>query len=127
MAEGEQFKNLSNDKLAEIYVATVLARAATEHVGRINRLFGVGTKIARELRARGVALPAQEQLSAHRDPEVRAALQAALESFDPKHDPMPPRSPRTEYLWQCDNPPPPAMTREQITQRLRRALPAHCD
>ncbi len=34
---------------------------------------------------------------------------------------------RPEILWQCDNPPPPAMTRDEIAARLRRDMPELCD
>ena len=38
MSEEEQLKNSTDDELAAAYVENVLASAATEHVGRINRL-----------------------------------------------------------------------------------------
>ncbi len=128
MSEEEQLKNSTDDELAAAYVENVLARAATEHVGRINRLFDTCGKIARELKARGTARPMLEQFSAHRDPEVRSAVQSTLKWLDHKGGAASPRlSPRAEYLWQSHNPPLPAMKREEITQRLRRALPEHCD
>lgn len=50
MSEEEQLKNSTDDELAAAYVENVLARAATEHVGRINRLFDTCGKIARDLK-----------------------------------------------------------------------------
>jgi uncharacterized protein YwqG len=39
-----------------------------------------------------------------------------------------PRPPlRPEMTWQCDHPPPPALTREAIAARLRDAVPRACD
>lgn len=134
MAGENDLRGLSDDELAQAYVENVLARAATEHVGRINRLYGTGNKILRELKARGAARSTLEQLSEHRDAAVRAAAQSELNDFDRKNElalpgqPLQPLQPlRPELVWQCDNPPPPAMTQDEIVQRLRHALPEFCD
>jgi uncharacterized protein YwqG len=132
MASGDDFKSLSDGELAEAYAGNILARAATEHVGRINRLFGNCDAIVRELKARSTARPVLEELSKHRDPDVRASAQSRLQYIDYKGGTAEPerpyRPPPWQYMWQCDNPaPPPAMTREAIVQRLRRVLPEHCD
>jgi hypothetical protein len=44
---GENLQSLSDVELAEAYVENVLARTATEHVGRINRLLRQLRKAAR--------------------------------------------------------------------------------
>jgi uncharacterized protein YwqG len=126
----EILQALSDGALAEDYVENIRARAATEHVGRKNRLFGIGNEIAKELRTRSTARLMLEQLSEHADPDVRADVQSRLKYLDRKGESAPPYKPPPpswQSVWQCDNPSPPAMTREEIAQRLRRALPEFCD
>jgi uncharacterized protein YwqG len=131
MADEDDLKSLSDDELAKAYVENVSAWEATEHVGRRNRLFGLRSRIVKELNARGTARLTLEQLSQHHDAGVRAAAQSALEYIDRKSEPAPSRQPlqpqRSELLCQCDNPPPPAMTRDEIARRLRHALPEFGD
>ncbi len=121
-------KNLSDAELAQAYVDNVLARAATEHIGRRDRLAGVCFKIVEELKTRGAARPILEKLSEHPEPEVRSFAQSQLGWLDRPTPQVPTHSPpRWQIQWQCDNPPPPAMTGDEIAQRLRRALPEFGD
>lgn len=39
---------------------------------------------------------------------------------------MPRRPRRPQILWQCDNPPPVALNRDEIAERLRRSVPEFC-
>ncbi len=122
-------KNLGVGELARTYIDSVLASEATEHIGRRNRLAGVLFEIVEELKTRNAARPTLERLSEHAAPGVRASARSHLERLDRPTPQAPPHSPITRWqiLWQSDNPPPPAMTRDAIAQRLRRALPEFGD
>jgi hypothetical protein len=122
------FRRWSDRELGQAYLESIQARTTTEHVGRINRLFGLGGQIIKELKTRGTARLILEQLAQHCDPHVRAAAQWQIEHIDrPSKPALPLPPPRSEYLWQCDHPPPVAMTREDVVQRMRSGLPDHCD
>jgi hypothetical protein len=129
-SERDDLAKLTVAELAQAFVASVQAAAATEHVGRINRLARQRAAIVQELRARGEERPVSERLTTHADAQVRSWAKSHLDWLDrprPKEAPAPRRPLRPEILWQCDHPPPPALTRDEIAARLRRGVPEACD
>jgi len=129
-SERDDLTKLTVAELAQAFIASVQAAAATEHVGRINRLARQQAAIMQELRARGEERSVCERLATHADAEVRRWASSHLDWLDrprPKEAPAPKRPLRPEILWQCDHPPPPALTRDEIAGRLRRGVPAACD
>jgi len=125
----DDFVSASDGELARAYIDNIVARMAAEHVGRINRLYDRSSAIMRELKSRGTARITLEQFARHHDSRVRATVQSDLECLDRiKGKPAPTYAPpRGEYLWQCNTPPPRAMARAEIEQRLGRALPEYRD
>jgi len=81
-----------------------------------------------ELKARGEARSVLEQLAQHSDAEVRKWAEPGLRWLD---TPAPEPPPRGRFwpnvAWQCDHPPAPAMTREEIAERLHRNVPEAFD
>jgi hypothetical protein len=57
MAGVDDFKGMSEDWLAAAYVESVRASEIAEHIGKQNRLIGLGFRIVEELGARGAARP----------------------------------------------------------------------
>jgi uncharacterized protein YwqG len=129
MADGNDLKDLSEAQLIQAYVEHAQAWEATEHIGKKNRLSDRNGKIFDELKARGVALQVLQQLSEHPDAGVRSWAQSNIKWLARPRLQVPPDPPsrRSQILWQLDNPPPRALTRDEITERLRRALPEYCD
>jgi len=129
MAGGDDLKDLSEAQLVQAYAEHVQALEATEHIGKQNRLSDLNGKIVDELKTRGVALQALQRLAGHSNAKVRSWAQSNIDWLDrprPQVSPDPlPR--RWQILWQPDNPPPRALTRDEIAQRLRRSLPELCD
>jgi uncharacterized protein YwqG len=126
----DEIKAFSEAELERTYLETIEAAETTEHVGRQNRLAGVQSAIVQELRARGIERLFFRRLAEHSDPHVQAAASAHLTWLDrPANVSAPIRTPplRAEMLWQCDHPPPSAMTRDEIAARLRHSVPAACD
>jgi uncharacterized protein YwqG len=118
---------LTEAQLAQAFAESVAAGEATEHVGRKNRLAGRRCKIVQELKARGAARAVLQQLAEHNDAQVRKQAKGRLDWLDkPPAEPAP-RALRREILWQCDGPPPPALTHDDIAQRLRHSVPRACD
>ena len=129
MAGRDDLKDLSEVHLVQAYVENALAWKATEHIGKKNRLSDRNGKIVDELKTRGVALQVLQQLSEHPDAEVRSQAQSGIKWLARPRPQVPPYPPsgRWQTLWQLDNPPPRGLTRDEITERLRRALPGLCD
>jgi uncharacterized protein YwqG len=125
---GGDLSKLNVTELAHAYVDSVRAAEATEHVGRKNRLARHRSKIVQELKVRGEDRLVLQRLASHSDERVRAWAQGYLNWLDkPSSEPRPKRPLRPEILWQCDNPPPVALTRDEIAERLRRSVPEFCD
>ncbi len=119
-------------ELEQAYVDSVQAAEATEHIGRKNRLASHRSKIVQELKARGEAHSVLQRLAGHSDENVRAWAVGNLNWLDkPRSETslaaVPRRPLRPEILWQCDHQPPPALTRDEIAERLRRSVPEFCD
>jgi uncharacterized protein YwqG len=130
--QGDDLAKLSVSELAQAFVDSVLAAEATEHVGRANRLAHHRSQIEQELKARGEARSVLQQLADHPDAQVRASAASALRWLDqpasePAAEVVRDAPLRPESLWQCDNPPPPALTRDEIVARLRRSVPEACE
>jgi hypothetical protein len=126
----DEIKACSETELDEIYRESIEAAEATDHAGRQNRLAGVQSAIVRELRTRGLERAFFLRLAEHTDPHVRESASAHLMWLDkPANVSVPtPRPPlRPETTWQCEHPPPPALTREAIAARLRDAVPGAGD
>jgi len=129
MAGGNDLKGLSEAQLVQAYVEHAQAWEATEHIGKQNRLSDRNGKIVEELKTRGVALQALQRLAGHSNAKVCSWAKSNIDWLDrprPQVSPDPPLR-RWQILWQPDNPPPRALTRDEIAQRLRRALPELCD
>jgi uncharacterized protein YwqG len=122
---------LGENELAAAFAESVNAAEATEHIGRKNRLARQRDRIMRELEARSAARSVLQQLAEHTDAAVRKEAKGRLDWLDrppatPSAEPTPARPPRREWLWQCDGPPPPALTNDDIAQRLRHSVPRLC-
>jgi hypothetical protein len=123
-----EFSMLCVAELAQAYVDGVQAADTTEHIGRKNRLARQRWKIVQELKARGEARSVLERLAGHSDARVRASARIYLDGLDkPALEVAPKRPLRPESLWQCDHPPPRALTRDEIAEHLRRGVPEFCD
>jgi uncharacterized protein YwqG len=129
--EGGGLSNLSVAELTQAYVESIQAAEATEHVGRKNRLSRRGSRIFQELKSRGEARSVMQRLADHSDAEVRKCASSYVAWLDkPTQPPEPPRPKgrfRPSIIWQCDHAPPPALSRDEIADRLRTALPEFCD
>ena len=129
----DDLKGLKDGELTHAYAESVKAQEATEHVGRINRLVGHRNQIFQELRRRGVARAAMNELASQADESVRNRAKSAIEWIEkavflqPESQPEPPTQLRWQILWQCDHAPLPGLTRDEIAERLRRVLPEFCD
>ena len=126
----DEIKTFTEIELEQTYVASIEGAEATEHVGRKNRFAGLRSAIVQELRSRGLERAFFRRLAERSDPQVREAASTHLVWLDKPANVAvaTPRSPlRPETLWQCDHPPPPALTREAIVTRLRDAVPGACD
>lgn len=122
---------LSLSELEQAYVESVQAAEASGHVGRHNRLVGRCNEIAHELKARGEASSVLARLEDHPNAKVRAWASGNLRWLD---TPSPPSEAAREkgkfwsnIIWQCDHPPPPALSRDEIAKQLRQSLPEFCD
>jgi uncharacterized protein YwqG len=120
---------LSVAELAQAYVASVQARQSTDHVGRENRLANRSSAIVQVLNARGELRRVLEDLAHHADAEVQKQARAHLASLaEPPAATVPAPAPlNPKQLWQCDHPPPPGLTRDEISARLRQSVPEHSD
>lgn len=126
----DEIKAFTDIELDEVYRESIEAAEATEHVGRKNRFADVRSAIVQELRARGLERSFFRRLAEHSDPHVRESASAHLLWLDkpPNVSVTTPRPPLpAEMTWQCDHPPPPALTREAIAARLRDVVPGACD
>lgn len=126
----DDLPRMSAAELVQSFVDSIQAEATTEHVGRLNRLSLHRWNIRQELKARGEARRIFEQLAGHANPAVRSSAENFLEWLDKAPQEVTPDRNRTlpaKFFWQCDHPPPPAMTHVQIADRLRRKLPSACD
>ncbi len=130
--QGRDPSRLSLTELEQAYVESVRSAEATGHIGRKNRFAGHRSKIVQELKARGEDRAVLQRLAGHADEKVRACAVGYLNWLDkPRSQTAPEAAPkrprRPEILWQCDHPPPPALARDGIAERLRRTLPEFCD
>lgn len=125
--DGVDPTTLSVAELAQAYVASIQARESTDHVGRLNRLARRSWSIAQELKARGELRRVMEDLGRHADPEVQTWAGDCLASLDNPPVRRTPEPPSAEQVWQCDHPPAPALTRDEIEARLRQSVPDHSD
>jgi hypothetical protein len=126
--DGDELSRLSATELARAYVTSVEAEEAAEHIGRKNRLARRRSNIVDALKARGEARQVLERLAEHSNGQVRANAKSALDRLDKaaqEFAPEPLRRP--QILWQCDHPPPAALTRDEIAERLRQSVPASRD
>jgi hypothetical protein len=126
----DEMRAFSETELERVYVESIEAAEATEHVGRKNRFAGVRSAIAQELRLRGREIAFFRRLAERSDPQVCDATSAHLAWLAKPANvsvatPRPPL--RSEMIWQCDHPPPPALTRDAIATRLRDSVPGACD
>jgi uncharacterized protein YwqG len=129
--EGGGLSKLSVAELAEAYVESVQAAEATEHVGRKNRLSGRCWQIVQELKGRGEARSVLQRLADHSDEEVRKRASGSLTWLDKPTPQAEPERPKGKFwpnmIWQSDHPPPPALARDAIAERLRQNVPEFCD
>lgn len=128
----DEISKLSVTELTHAYIASVQAGEATEHVGRKNRLSDHRSKIIHELKARGEVHRVLEQLTGHSDANVQSSARSYLAWLAKPPSEQPQRQqPKGEFwpkiIWQCDHPPPPALSRDEIGERLRRSVPEACD
>lgn len=126
---GDELSKLNLTQLAQAYVESVEAAEATEHVGRKNRFARRLAKIVQELKARGEARSVLQHLATHSNERVRAWARGNLDWLDKASSEtvLKPSALRAQMLWQCDNPPPRALTRDEIAERLRQSVPKFCD
>jgi hypothetical protein len=124
MANTDDLANLSPVQLVQAYLENARSYEQTDHVGVKNRLFDRRMKIAAEMKARDRTLLGT--LMDYPEPQVRSWAQWDVE--DRPTQERPPCSPLgLEWQWQCENPPPPAMTGAEIARLLRDALPDFAD
>jgi uncharacterized protein YwqG len=128
---GGELSLLSLEELGQAYVESIQAAEATEHIGRKNRLAGRCNQIVQELGARGEARSVLQRLADHSDEEVRKSASSRLAWLDKPASQPEPERPRGKFwpnmIWQSDRAPPPALTRGEIVERLRRSVPEFCD
>jgi uncharacterized protein YwqG len=126
-----EFTDISAAELAQAYVESIQAAEATEHVGRKNRLADRRWRIVQELKSRGEARSVLQRLTDHSDEAVRESVKANLAWLDEPTPPPEARQPKGKFwpnvIWQCDHAPPAALSRDEIAERLRRAVPEFCD
>jgi Domain of unknown function (DUF1963) len=124
----DDLSGLSETQLVQAYIENVQSLAEIEHIGAYNRQFGRCLKIVDELKARSATLQPLRGLLDHPNAEVRRWAQSDLDQLDrPSEAPPQQQSLSSELQWQCDNPPPRAMSRAEIAHRLRDALPEFAD
>jgi uncharacterized protein YwqG len=127
------FSKLDSSELEQAYVASVQAAETTDHVGRKNRLARQRAEIVEELKARGQAREILQRLVSHSDDEVRRWARGNLDRLDKRSSRSSPPEQRSkgpfwpQIEWQCSHSPPPALTRDEIAERLRRSVPGFCD
>src|SRR5437879_503069 len=129
MPLNDDLQSLSDAELAQACIDAVVAFDATEHVGKANRLADHRSKIVNELKAREEGRSVLQRLADHSNAQVRAWAKSDLDRLDkpaPAPEPAPKHRLRSEILWQCDNPPPVALTRNEIAERLRQSVPESC-
>jgi len=133
LIERDDLAKLPVPELAQAYVESIQAMEATEHIGRKNRFARQASNIYQELKARGEARPVFQLLANHSDQEVARWARSNLDWLDRPPAAPEPRQPVSkgrfwpQIVWQCDHPPPPALMRDDIAERLRRSVPEACD
>jgi len=127
--ESDELSTLNVTQLAQAYVESVEAAEATEHVGRKNRFARRRAKIVEELKARGQAHSVLKRLAGHSDDRVREWATGNLTWLDKQSSETVSKGQvrRPQILWQCDNSPPRALTRDEIAERLSQSIPEFCD
>jgi hypothetical protein len=127
--ESDELSTLNVTQLAQAYVESVEAAEATEHVGRKNRFARRRAKIVEELKARGQAHSVLKRLAGHSDDRVREWATGNLTWLDRQSSETVSKGQvrRPQILWQCDNSPPRALTRDEIAERLSQSIPEFCD
>ena len=123
-ASKDELSKLSVAELTQLYADGLRAAKASEHVGRHNRLVGQCWQIVQELKTRGAARAALSELTEHFDADVRGWAKSHLDGLDksaPQAAAEPqPKGPYWQHIaWQCDHPPPPALTRDDDFRRQR--------
>lgn len=126
-----EFSGLSLVALAEAFLKCAQAAAATDDIARQGQLAQQGSNILRELKARADAGLVLEQLARHVDVGVRGAATDGLTRPERPAAPPAPEAPKAplppQIRWQSENPPPRALTRDEIAARLRASVPQFCD
>jgi uncharacterized protein YwqG len=129
--ESGGFSKLSATELAQAYAESVQAAEATEHIGRKNRLARHQWQILQELKSRGEERTVLQRLADHSDEEVRKSASSHLGWLDKPISQPEPEQPKGKFwpnmVWQSDHAPPPALTRDEIAERLRQSAPEFCD
>jgi uncharacterized protein YwqG len=129
--EGSELSPLSVAELAQAYVESVHAAEATEHIGRKNRLARHCWQIVQELTVRGEARSVLQRLADHSDAKVREWASGNLAWLDKPISRPEPEQPKGKFwpnvIWQSDHVPPPALSRDEIAERLRQNVPEFCD
>jgi uncharacterized protein YwqG len=125
--ETDELSKLSVSELAQAYVKSVEAEEAAQHIGRQNRLAQHRWNIVETLKARGEARLFLERLAEHSNGQVRANAKGALDWLDKPAQAFAPEPLGPQVLWQCDHPPPAALTGDEIADRLRQSMPASCN
>ncbi len=136
MASEDDIKSMSEAELANAYTENVQASEATEHIGKKNRFSQQTNQIFQELKARSVAREVLQRLADHPDESVRSSAKSNIRWLDTpwqsaqrveldqsRGGDVLPAPLRWQALWQCDHPPPSALTRDEIAERLRHAVP----
>jgi uncharacterized protein YwqG len=128
----DDLANSSATELEQAYAESIQAAKVSEHVGRHNRLIRHSSKIFQELKARGRAREVFARLAKHSDGEVRRWAQGNLDWLDRPTQTAPAQAatkgPFWPHLqWQSQNPPPPAMTRGEMAERLQGVVPEFRD
>lgn len=118
-------------ELEQAYAASIQAAKASEHVGRRNRLIRRSSKILEELKTRGEVRQVLQRLVKHADEEVRRSAKGNLDRLDrPAQAALAKQLTKGRFWprieWQCNHPPPPAMTRDELAERLQRSVPEFC-
>ena len=122
MTYKDDLADMNDTQLVAAYIADIYDLNATEHIGAQNRHVNRRMSIAEKLKARSNQL--LQSLLDNADPEVSSSARWDLEHTKPS--PSPDHTLMSEFLWQCDSPPPRVMTLAEIREHVRTALPDAC-
>jgi hypothetical protein len=119
---------MSGEDIWRAIVETERAYRAAEDPEEKQRLFDRRAAIAVEMKSRFAWVEKLRATGYDPFAEKRTVTRRDANRLDRPKPKAPPPSPlRWQIRWQPDNPPPRAMTRDEIAQRLRRAVPEICD